>query len=78
VRIRDYHGGVEVTTAENVSKGGFCYISEKNYYVGEGMLTVCPYTASGQNIESSSVIVRAQLISGSARKNYGVRYRPTI
>ena len=77
VRIRDYRGDVEVTTAENVSKGGFCYISEKNYYVGEGMLTVCPYSTSGQNIESSSVIVRAHLISGSARKSYGVRYRTT-
>lgn len=77
VRIRDYHGGVEVTTTEDVSKSGFCYVSEKNYYVGEGMLTVCPYSTGGQSIESSSVIVRAHLISGSARKTYGVRYRTT-
>ena len=77
VRIRDYHGGVEVTTTEDVSKSGFGYVSEKNYYVGEGMLTVCPYSTSGQSIESSSVIVRAHLIPGSARKSYGVRYRTT-
>ncbi|MBZ5671848.1 MAG: PilZ domain-containing protein [Acidobacteriia bacterium] len=77
VRIRDYHGGVEVTTTEDVSKSGFGYVSEKNYYVGEGMLTVCPYSTSGQSIESSSVIVRAHLIPGSARKTYGVRYRTT-
>jgi hypothetical protein len=77
VRIRDYHGGVEVTKTEDVSKGGFCYISEKNYYAGEGMLTVCPYSPNGENIESSSMVVRCQLIPGSARKSYGVRYRTT-
>ena len=78
LRIRDYRGGVEVTKTQDASKGGFCYLSEKNYYTGEGLLTVCPYSAAGQNIESSSVIVRSQLISGSARKIYGVCYRTTI
>jgi hypothetical protein len=77
VRIRDYHGGVEVTKTEDVSKGGFCYISEKNYYAGEGMLTVCPYSAGGHNIELSSMVVRCQLIPGGSRKSYGVRYRTT-
>lgn len=77
VRIRDYHGCIEVTATEDVSKSGFCYVSEKNYYVGEGLLTVCPYSAAGHNIEMSSVIVRAHLISESARKTYGVRYRGT-
>jgi hypothetical protein len=75
VRIRDYHGGVEITKTEDVSKGGFCYISEKNYYAGEGMLTVCPYTAEGDNIELSSVIVRSHVVTGTTRKTYGVRYR---
>jgi hypothetical protein len=75
VRIRDYHGGVEVTTTEDVSKGGFCYISEKNYYVGEGVVTVCPYSVTSQNIEMNSVIVRSHLIPASTRKIYGVRYR---
>jgi hypothetical protein len=75
VRIRDYRGGVEVTRTEDVSKGGFCYISEKNYYAGEGMLTVCPYSANGQNIETGSLVVRSQLIPESVRKIYGVRYR---
>jgi hypothetical protein len=77
VRIRDYHGGVEVSKTEDVSKGGFCYISEKNYYAGEGLLIVCPYSPTAENIELSSVVVRSQLIPGSTRKTYGVRYRTT-
>jgi hypothetical protein len=56
---------------------GVCYISEKNYYAGEGMLTVCPYSADGHNIELSSMVVRCQLILGGSRKSYGVRYRTT-
>jgi hypothetical protein len=75
VRIRDYHGGVEVTKTEDVSKGGFCYISEKNYYAGEGLLTMCPYSPNGENIESRSMVVRCQLIPGSTRKTYGIHYR---
>ena len=51
VRIRDYRGRVEVTKTEDVSKGGFCYVSQENYYAGEGMLTVCPYSPNGHNIE---------------------------
>jgi hypothetical protein len=77
VRIRDYHGYVQVTATEDVSKSGFCYVSENNYYVGEGLLTVCPYTVTGHNIELHSVIVRAHLVSQGARKTYGVHYRMT-
>jgi hypothetical protein len=74
VRIRDYRGRVEVTRTEDVSKSGFCYASQENYYAGEGLLTVCPYSPSGQNIEIRAFIVRSQLVSGSSRKIYGVRY----
>lgn len=75
VRIRDYRGRVEVTKTEDVSKGGFCYTSEENYYAGEGMLTVCPYSPSTENIEVGAFIVRSQLIPERLRKIYGVRYR---
>jgi hypothetical protein len=74
VRIRDYRGRVEVTKTEDVSKGGFCYVSEENYYAGEGMLTECPYSAGAQNIEVGSFIVRSHLVPESVRKIYGVRY----
>jgi len=75
LRIRDYRGRVEVTKTEDVSKGGFCYVSEENYYAGEGMLTECPYSAGAQNIEVGSFIVRSHLVPESSRKIYGVCYR---
>lgn len=74
VRIRDYYGGVEITKTENVSKGGFCFTSDRNYQVGEGVLAVCPYSTSSLNIEMRARIVRQQEVKHTNRKIYGVRY----
>jgi hypothetical protein len=74
VLVRDYYGGLEITKSENVSKGGFCFVSEKAYQVGEGVLAACPYSTTQQSIEVRAKIVRRQLVKGSARKIYGVRY----
>ncbi len=74
VRIRDYQGGVEFTKSENISKGGFCFTSNKDYQVGEGLLVVCPYHEAGQSIEVRGRIVRRREVPGSARKIYGVSY----
>jgi PilZ domain len=74
VLVRDYYGGVEITKSENVSKGGFCFISEKNHVVGEGVVVACPYGTSEHSIEIRAKIVRRTEIQGSTRKIYGVRY----
>jgi hypothetical protein len=74
VLIRDYYGGVEITKSENISKGGFCFVSEKNYHLGDGVLVVCPYNPSSQNIEMRAKIVRLRAVEGTNRKVYGVRY----
>lgn len=74
--IRDYYGGAEITKSENVSKGGFCFSSEKNYLFGQGLLVVCPYNPSAHNIETHAHIVRRQEVEGTNRKVYGVRYSP--
>lgn len=74
ISIRDYYGGVEITKTENVSKSGFCFVSEKEYHIGSGILVVCPYNPSGQNIEVRARIVRQTLVEGTNRKVYGVRY----
>jgi hypothetical protein len=74
VLVRDYYGGVEVTKTENVSKGGFCFVTEKDYHIGEGVLIICPYNPSAQNIEVRARIVRQTLVEGTTRKVYGVRY----
>jgi hypothetical protein len=74
VFVRDYYGGAEITRSENISKGGFCFVSEKTYHVGTGVMVVCPYNPGGQNIEVRARIVRCQPIEGTTRKIYGVRY----
>ncbi len=74
VLVRDYYGGTEISKSENVSKGGFCFISEKNYIVGEGVVVACPYSTSEHSIEVRAKIVRCQPVEGTSRKVYGVRY----
>lgn len=75
VLIRDYYGGSEVTRTENVSKGGFCFVSEKLHQVGEVFLVVCPFDPSTvQHIEIRARVVRCRPVEGSVRHVYGVRY----
>lgn len=74
VMIRDYYGNVEISKTENVSKGGFCCASERDYLVGQGLLVICPYDKTGQNIEVRARVVRRHEPKGSSRKLYGVRY----
>lgn len=74
VQVRDYQDKAELTKSENVSKGGFCFSSEKNYLLGQGIMAVCPHNAAGPNIEVPARIVRRQEVVGTSRKIYGVRY----
>ncbi|MBI1984154.1 MAG: PilZ domain-containing protein [Acidobacteria bacterium] len=74
ILLRDYYGGGEITKTENISKGGFCFITDKTYHVGEGVVVICPYNPSGQNIEVRARVVRAREVEGTTRKIYGVRY----
>lgn len=74
ILVRDYYGGVEITKSENVSKGGFCFVSEKDHLVGEGVLVACPYSAAEHGIEIRAKIVRRTEFQGGPRKIYGVRY----
>ena len=76
VMVRDYSGAFELTKSENVSKGGFCFASDKNFHLGEGVMVACPYNKSDQSLEVSAKIVRKQKVEGSDRKIYGVRYDP--
>ena len=74
VLIRDFYGGTDISRSENVSKGGFCFTSQKIYYLGQGIVVACPYHPSGENIEVPARFVRAQELSGTPRMVYGVRY----
>ncbi len=74
VRVRDYQGGTDISKSDNVSKGGFSFVSEKNYSVGAGVMVACPYSPTGQSPEVHARIVRARPIPGTNRKIYGVSY----
>jgi len=76
VLIRDFSGKFEITKSENVSKGGFCFSSDREFHIGEGIMVACPYSGANQSLEVSAKIVRRQKIEGSDRKIYGVRYSP--
>jgi len=72
--IRRYTGEVEITHTDDVSKGGFAFTSEKDYYVGEGLMVACPYSGGDRNIEVQGQIARRQAIPGTENKAYGVKY----
>jgi hypothetical protein len=72
--VRDYQGGAEITKSEDVSKGGFCFLSEKPYLPGAAVLVACPYHVVGQNLEVAARIVRQQRVEGTSRKIFGTCY----
>ncbi len=74
VRIRDYQGGTDISKSDNVSKGGFSFVSEKDYTVGAGVMVACPYSPTGQSPEVHARIVRMRPVPGTNRKIYGVSY----
>ena len=74
ILVRDYYGGVEISKSENVSKGGFCFLSEKNYHVGAAIMVACPYNSAEQCIEIPARVVRRIEVPGTNGKTYGVRY----
>ena len=74
VRVRDYGGGAEIMRSENISKGGFCFVSEKQYRLGEGIMVTCPYNSTGENIEVRARVVSRRETEGNPRKIYGVQF----
>ena len=77
VRICDYDGGVEITKSKNISKGGFCFTSEKRYQPGQGILVTCPYDSAGENIEVRARVVNCVETKGNPSKVYGVQFLET-
>ncbi len=73
-RVRDYFGVTEITRTWNLSKGGFCFVSEKTYLVGQGIVAVCPYQENSPLIEVPARLVWRQEVASLRRRFYGVRY----
>jgi len=74
LRVRGFYGAEEFTRTENVSRGGVCFITDRNYEVGEVILVTCPFEKSGHNIEVRGHVVRRRDMQGTGRKIYGVSY----
>lgn len=74
VKICDYEGDVEITRSENISKGGFCFVSERQYQPGQGIIVTCPYDSAGENIEVRARVVNCTETKGNPRKVYGVQF----
>jgi hypothetical protein len=72
--VRNFDGEEETIKTENSAKSGFCFVSEKSYRVGEGLVVVCPYNPAGENVEVRARIVRRRVIKRARRIVYGVRY----
>jgi len=71
--IRDGKGGVEVSKTENVSKGGFCFTSEKEYHAGQGVTVVFRGGTFSRNVEVPAQIVWQQRFEKNNRKIYGIQ-----
>ena len=74
IRVRGFYGAEEFTRTENVSRGGVCFITDRNYEVGEVILVTCPFEKGGHNIEVRGQVVRRREMQGTGRKIYGVSY----
>jgi hypothetical protein len=74
ILVRSFEGDTETTKTENASKSGFCFTSQKNYHVGEGLVVACPFSPTGRNIERRARIVRRLELKGLRRRVYGVRF----
>lgn len=74
IRVRSFYGVEEFTRTENVSRGGVCFITDRNYEVGEVLLITCPYEKGGHNIEVRGLVARRREMHGTGRKIYGVSY----
>ena len=74
--IRDSQGAVEASRTENVSRCGFCFLSERKYLAGEIVTVGWPLDSATQHIDLAARIVREEDIEGSRHKLYGATFEP--
>lgn len=71
--VRDDKGGLEITKTENVSRGGFCFTSDKDYQTGQGVTVVYRGGTFNRNVEVPGEIVWRQQFENNYRKVYGMK-----
>jgi len=71
-RLRDFYGGVDHPQTENISKEGFCFTSNRRYFIGQAIMVLCPYSPTGDKGERRARIVREEPVAGTNRCLYGL------
>ncbi len=66
--------GEEVIQVENLSRGGLCFLSAKEYLEGSRIEVAVPYSQGTANIFVPARIVRVETLPGQEVKKYGVQY----
>jgi len=77
-RLRNYYGETEFVQTENNSPEGFCFVSDREYLIGQGILVTCPYEAAVPRAELSAHIVREGPMGGAAQCLYGARFDRSV
>ena len=74
--IRRHGFSEEVVQIENVSRGGFCFLSANTYAINSQIEVAVPYTPGAANIFVPGQVIREREIQRKTgnKKEYGVRY----
>jgi len=70
--VRDSRDRFEVTRTENVSRGGLCFTSDKDYEAGQQVLVAFPASSLSREVEVPGQIVWQTPMEKSQRKVYGM------
>jgi hypothetical protein len=74
--IRHPQYGEELVATENISRGGFCFRSPKNYAEGSLVEVAVPYTQGAGNIFVPAKIEHAEHLPAMGVTLYGLSYVP--
>lgn len=72
IGLRDAQFRVEVARTENVSRGGFCFTSERDYPTGEHLMVVFPSDSASRQVEIPTQVAWKQALARSRREVYGM------
>ncbi len=73
IGLRDARYRMEVARTENVSRGGFCFTSERDYPAAEHVMVVFPGDSVSRQVEIPAQVVWQQALARSKRSVYGMR-----
>ena len=73
--VRTARLGQDLVKTRNVSRGGLCFTSPREYVEGEAIEVALPYSPAGGNIFLPAKIVWLQALATEGTRAYGVAYQ---